>query len=81
MQNIFCRAFALIHRWGEQSVRSDVRLGAGKAARFNVSTQSTGGFDRLLPHPERDLPLPETPKGTILTRNDPEIRECRLNQN
>ena len=26
----------------------------------------------LPPRPERDLPLPETPKGTILTRNDPE---------
>jgi hypothetical protein len=51
---------------------SSVKNGAGKAARFNVSTQSTGGFDRLLPHTERDLPLPETPKGTILTHNDPE---------
>ena len=57
-----------------------MRLGAGKAARFNVSTQSTGGFDRLLPHTERDLLLPETPKGTILTHNDPESGS-RLNQN
>jgi hypothetical protein len=30
--------------------------------RFNVSRQSTGGFDRLLPHTERDLPLAQMPK-------------------
>jgi hypothetical protein len=68
-----------------------VRLDAGKAARFNVSTQSTGGFDRLLPHTERDLPLPKTPKGEILATQRPGIRgmsdkaehlgECRVNVN
>jgi hypothetical protein len=37
---------------------AEVRLDANKAARFNVSVQSTDGFDRLLPHTERRLPLP-----------------------
>ena len=28
------------------------------------------GFDRLLPHAEHDLRLPDTPKGTIFARKD-----------
>jgi len=57
-----------------QATTVEVRLDAGKAARFNVSAQSTGGFDRLLPYTERDLPLPKTPKGTILASRRPGIR-------
>jgi hypothetical protein len=44
--------------------------------RVSTATQSTGGFDRLLPHTERDLLLLETPKGTILTHNDPASGEA-----
>jgi len=37
-------------RWSQmrQTTTAEVRLGARKEARFNVSAQSTGGFDRLL---------------------------------
>ena|SRR5712692_2183315 len=56
-----------------QTTTAEVRLDAGKAARFNVSAQSTGGFDRLLSHTERGLPLPKTPKGTILASQRPGI--------
>jgi hypothetical protein len=51
-----------------------VRLDAGKAARFNGSEQPTDGFDRLLPHTERDLPLPKTPKGTTMASQRSGIR-------
>jgi hypothetical protein len=46
-----------------QETTAEVRLDANKAGRFNVSAQSTGGFYRLLPHTEGDLPLPKMPKG------------------
>jgi hypothetical protein len=51
-----------------QATTAEVRLDAGKATRFNVSAQPTGGFDRLLPHTQRRLPLPKTPKRTILAQ-------------
>jgi hypothetical protein len=57
-----------------QATTAEVRLDIGKAARFNASVQSTGGFDRLLPHTERDLLLAKTPKGTILASQRPGIR-------
>jgi hypothetical protein len=57
-----------------QATTAEVRLDAGKAARFNVSARSNGSFERLLPHTERDLPLPKTPKGTILASQRPGIR-------
>jgi hypothetical protein len=31
-----------------QAITAEVRLDAGKVARFNVSTHLTGGFDRLM---------------------------------
>jgi hypothetical protein len=57
-----------------QATTAQVRFDASKAARFNVSAQSNGGFGRLLPHTERRLPLPETPKSTILASQRPRIR-------
>jgi hypothetical protein len=55
-----------------------VRLDASKATRVNVSAQSTGGIDRLLPHTERRLPLPKTPKRTIPASHRPGIREMSV---
>jgi hypothetical protein len=46
----------------------------GKTARFEVSAASSRGFDSPLPETERDLQLPKTPKGTILTSQRPGSR-------
>src|SRR5215470_15645242 len=57
---------------GEQSVEARCALVQAKQ-RVSTSRRSRLAVSAgLLPHTERDLPLPETPKGTILTRNDPE---------
>jgi hypothetical protein len=57
-----------------RATTAEVRLAVSKAARFNVSAQSTDGFDRPLAHPERDLPLHKTLKGTILALQPSGIR-------
>jgi hypothetical protein len=44
-----------------QPTTAEVRLDAGKAARFSASAQST-----LAAHAVRDLPLPTTGEGAIL---------------
>jgi len=57
-----------------QTTAAEVRLDAGKAPRFNVSTQFNWRFRHLLPHTERDLQLPRTLKETILASQRPGIR-------
>ncbi len=61
-----------------QATTAEVRLDAGKAALFNVSAQSTGRFDRLLPRTERHLPLTKTPEGTIQASQRPGIRRMSV---
>jgi hypothetical protein len=54
-----------------QATTAKVRLDTGKAGRFSVSAQSTGGFNRLLPAVFR------CQNGAIWPHwphNDPEIR-------
>jgi hypothetical protein len=57
---------------------AEVRPGAGKAARFSASVQSTSWFARLPAHAMRDLLLPKTSERAILVRNSPESGECRI---
>jgi len=56
----------------------EVCLDGDKAARFNVSAQSTGGLGRFLLHTERGLPLLKTPKRRSWPCNHPEPGECRM---
>jgi hypothetical protein len=78
---LFSRSKILIAS-GVQLVRdliSREAIDASNAARFNVSAQSTGGFDRFPPYVYPDLPLNKRPKWTILASQRPRLREYRLN--
>ena len=61
-----------------QTTAAEVRLDAGKAPRFNVSTQLTGGFDTSCPTRSAICSCLGRSKGRSWLRNDPESGECRF---
>src|SRR6202049_3996757 len=67
-------------RWRQmqQTTAAEVRLDAGRAARFSASVRSTGGFDRLPRTRCAICRCSRRPKGRSWSRNDPESGECRL---
>src|SRR4029077_4217458 len=62
----------------QQTTAAEVRLDAGRAARFSASVRSTGGFDRLPRTRCAIFRCSRRPKGRSWSRNDPESGECRL---
>ena len=54
------------------------RPDAGRAARFSALASSTGGFRRSPAHAGHNLPLPNTPEGTIPAHKRRGSVECRL---
>src|SRR4029077_16855766 len=62
----------------QQTTAAEVRLDAGRAARFSASVRSTGGFDRLPRTRCAICRCSRRPKGRSWSRNDPESGECRL---
>src|ERR1700731_2231580 len=61
-----------------QTTAAEVRLDAGRAARFSASVRSTGGFDRLPRTRCAICRCSRRPKGRSWSRNDPESGECRF---
>jgi hypothetical protein len=60
-----------------QAATASVCLAVSKAARFNVSAQSTGGFDRLLPTQSTIAVAQNAQKddpGLATTRNPEDVR-------
>jgi hypothetical protein len=62
----------------QQTTAAEVRLDAGRAARFSASVRSTGGFDRLPRTRCAICRCSRRPKGRSWSRNDPESGECRF---
>src|SRR5271169_4320998 len=63
----------------QQTTVAEVRLDAGRAARFSDSVRSTGGFDRLPRTRCAICRCSRRPEGRSWPRNDPESGECRMN--
>jgi hypothetical protein len=61
-----------------QATAAEVRLDAGKSARFAASAQSIDRFDRLLRTRCAIYRLPSCPKGRLWPHNSRESGECRF---